>query len=208
MQDFFLIRHGETDWNVKFGRLQGHTDIPLNEKGQRQAQALTGLASNLGITKIISSDLIRAKETADLLSLTHGKIETSAELREVHLGVGEGLTWEEVKTKLGEKFRHDWNGHEEIHIDLKFPGGESRGEVLTRVTNCLTRYLVQHPNDKIAFVTHGFVIRVLVQHLSIHKNPFFVPNCAVVPFARNHDNSLMYKGPPTIEELLQPKLAD
>lgn len=207
MQDFYLIRHGETDWNVKFGKLQGHTDIPLNEKGRRQAQALLELTSPLRIQKIISSDLVRAQATAQHMSGAQGPHETHQDLREVHLGIGEGMTWDEITLKLGSEFRDQWSSNEISSQDLRFPQGESRREVLSRVKNCLLHFLNKYPGETLAFVTHGFVIRTLVQHLNPGLQQFPVPNCAVVPFAFRH-NELIYKGPANPGELLQPRIAD
>jgi broad specificity phosphatase PhoE len=206
MQDFYLIRHGETDWNIKLGKLQGHTDIPLNEKGERQAAALGPLISHLGINRLYSSDLIRAQTTARLALPHLSPPSTSFHLREVHLGIGEGLTWEQVIEKMGPQFRTNWSSTIEEHLDLRFPGGESRREVINRIQTCLHEILDRHPGDKIAFVTHGYVIRTLVYFLSDIQENFFVPNCALVPFTRTPDRKLIYKGPNTVEELLQPRL--
>lgn len=202
MQNFYLIRHGETDWNVKLKKLQGHTDIPLNEVGLKQGEQLSELVRSLGITKVISSDLVRAHKTAQFLS---SQIETTPELREVNLGIGEGLTWDEIQAKLGPLFREAWSQNHGDNLDMRFPNGESRREVLTRVQKCLRRYLEAHPNENIAFVSHGYVIRCLVYHLSPISENFFVPNCAVVPFAF-HNGEFTYTGPETTDLLLQPRL--
>ena len=64
----YLVRHGQTDWNIEKKHTQGHTDIPLNENGKKQAEQLAQSISNLKIDKIISSDLLRAKETAEIIN--------------------------------------------------------------------------------------------------------------------------------------------
>jgi broad specificity phosphatase PhoE len=202
MQNFYLIRHGETDWNVKLKKLQGHTDIPLNEIGLEQGRLMAELVQSLGITKVISSDLSRAHRTAQFLS---SQIEITSELREVNLGVGEGLTWDEVVLKLGAEFREAWSQNQASNLDMKFPTGESRREVLDRIQKCLLRFLEKHPGENIAFVSHGYVIRSLVYHLSTIKENFFVPNCAVVPFGFKN-GKLFYTGPETTDLLLQPRV--
>jgi broad specificity phosphatase PhoE len=200
MRNFYLIRHGETDWNVKFKKLQGHSDIPLNEKGRRQAAKLRDLVAPLCITKVISSDLLRAQETAQFLN---SQFETTTALREVHLGIGEGLTWDEVEERLGFEFRQKWAQNHQSSLDLRFPGGESRKEVLARVQSCLLQNLLAHPQETIAFVCHGYVIRSLVYSFTeIHEN-WFVPNCAVIPF-EFAAGQISYVGPHSIDELLQP----
>jgi broad specificity phosphatase PhoE len=207
MRKFYLIRHGETDWNIKLARLQGHTDIPLNEKGIRQSQALAQLTTPLEISRVISSDLQRAMQTAQHMTKNQGPHETTPELREVHLGVGEGHTWDEVTTLLGGDFRTLWSSNSDENLDMRFPQGESRREVIERMKKCLVSYLEKYPNDTLAFVTHGFVIRSLVYHLMRFEKKFFVPNCAILPFAYDEKN-LIYQGPDEIEALLQPRIED
>jgi broad specificity phosphatase PhoE len=202
MQNFYLIRHGETDWNIKLKKLQGHTDIPLNEVGLAQGALLPSLTKALGITKVISSDLQRAQKTAQFLS---SQIEITPDLREMNLGIGEGLTWDEVHAKLGPDFRDIWGRNHPDTLDMRFPEGESRREVLTRVQDTLLWYLSKHPNETMAFVTHGYVIRSLVYHVSLIRENFIVPNCAVVPFAFR-DDQLIYTGPETTDQLLQPRV--
>jgi broad specificity phosphatase PhoE len=201
MQNFYLIRHGETDWNVKLKKLQGHTDIPLNEKGLEQGQTLAHLIGPLRITKVVSSDLVRAHKTASFLS---SQIEIAPELREVHLGVGEGLTWDEVEALLGPEFRQRWSENHTGNIDMRFPNGESRREVLERIEKCLRHFLQKNPQDVMAFVSHGYAIRSLVYHLSSIRENFFVPNCAVVPFSFDGER-IRYTGPETTDLLLQPR---
>ncbi len=205
MQDFYLIRHGETDWNVKFGKLQGHTDIPLNEKGIWQAQQLAKLSSSLGFDKVISSDLSRALTTAQHLTDFQGPQFITKELREVQLGMGEGLTWDEITEKLGPEFRSRWSSNGSENMDLRFPGGESRREVIQRVSDCLLSFLHQHSGETLAFVTHGFVIRSMIFHHSQLQNHFIVPNCAVVPFSLQ-DGKILYKGPEQPDQLLYPRM--
>ena len=64
----YLVRHGQTDWNLK-KKLQGHTDISLNESGRMQAREIAEKISKCKITRIICSDLARAKETAEIIDL-------------------------------------------------------------------------------------------------------------------------------------------
>ena len=63
----YLARHGETEWNA-IGRLQGHTDVPLNDRGRAQARDLAGAVRKLGIKTIIASDLARARDTAAIIA--------------------------------------------------------------------------------------------------------------------------------------------
>lgn len=100
----YIIRHGETDWNVK-KMWQGTTDIPLNEKGVLQANQVAKRLENVNFERIFSSPLIRAKATAEAV----GKIKNldvcvKRDLREVELGEWEGLTHTEVVSKYPDTF--------------------------------------------------------------------------------------------------------
>ena len=87
-----FIRHGETDWNVD-KRIQGQTDIPLNETGRAQALAMAFNAAHHNFDAIYSSDLMRARDTAKMLAARRGlDIKILPQLRERHFGIFQGLT--------------------------------------------------------------------------------------------------------------------
>lgn len=84
---FYIVRHGETEWNVK-GLVQGHTDIPLTKKGKRQARQLAKKLSRINFNAVFSSDLLRAKQTAQLIALEKKiAVKTTQALREETDGV-------------------------------------------------------------------------------------------------------------------------
>lgn len=219
MRIFWMIRHGETDWNSLYRRLQGHTDIALNEKGLWQAKTMGKLIHQqhakqykLDNIQFVSSDLTRAKQTARLISqqldtlvgLNYAEIETDSKLREVLLGDAEGLTYEQVDAKWGHDFREKWGSNEARFENLFYPNGESRKQVRERVTSSIFDKLEAHPRRHLVFVSHGFAIRSVVYHTSNIQVPFFVPNCALVPFA--YDNKqIRYIGADSPEQLLYPK---
>ena len=92
MTTLLLVRHGETDWNAE-GRLQGHTDRPLNAHGRTQAKDLAERLAGEGADAIYASDLSRAKETAEILGARLGlPVVIDADLREKNWGNWEGLT--------------------------------------------------------------------------------------------------------------------
>ena len=106
--DFFVFRHGETDWNLQ-KRFQGHTDIPLNSNGREQAEKLKFIVSQLGVEHVLSSDLSRAKETARIAFQDHNLvIEESTDLREALLGDVEGLYRTEVIERYGDGWWQRW----------------------------------------------------------------------------------------------------
>src|SRR3954452_24611267 len=90
-----LVRHGETDWNAE-GRLQGHTDRPLNEYGRRQAKELAARLAGGHVDAIYASDLSRARETAEIVGERLGlTVVIDPDLRETNWGTWEGLTGDE-----------------------------------------------------------------------------------------------------------------
>lgn len=207
MQDFYLIRHGETDWNLKTRRFQGHTDIELNEIGIQQAQELRDLILPLKINLYIASDLKRATKTAEILSQGKINILTDFAFREVHLGSAEGRTPEEIDLEHGPEFRKRWSGFELDNLDMRYPGGESRKEVVKRFTDKLNDYLDLFPEHRIAFVSHGFAIRSFVYACGLQAKDFFVPNCAVLPFSRNlKTRTFTYTGLHDPQALLKPSI--
>jgi broad specificity phosphatase PhoE len=92
MTTLLLVRHGETDWNAD-GRLQGHTDRPLSDYGRRQARELAGELEDEELEAIYSSDLTRARETAEIVGERLGlPVALYPDLREKDWGTWEGLT--------------------------------------------------------------------------------------------------------------------
>ncbi|WP_420546841.1 histidine phosphatase family protein [Curvivirga sp.] len=88
--DFLFVRHGETDWNLQ-GRIQGHTDIELNETGLQQAYDAANLLAQVDISYIVTSPLVRAKKTAEIIRLTHDvPFYEEDDLREAMFGAAQG----------------------------------------------------------------------------------------------------------------------
>lgn len=141
-----LIRHGLTDWNA-LGRIQGHSDIPLNEEGRKQAARL---AQRLAVEPIqwdhiISSSLQRAHETAQIIAdrLQIPLLEPDERLKERGFGQIEGMTWDEREAKWGS----DWET-----LEL----GQEKIDVLqARGMEFLNSSWEQFPNHNILVVSHG-----------------------------------------------------
>ena len=154
-----LIRHGETDWNAA-GRWMGHNDVPLNERGHRQADALARRLANWSIDAIYSSDLRRAAETAAYLARTL-RLEPihDRSLRERNGGMFQGLTNEQIlKT------------HPSALTEMRFegaapPGGESNLDLFQRAVPAFESIVSRHPGKRIALFTHGGVLRLLIGHV-------------------------------------------
>jgi broad specificity phosphatase PhoE len=154
-----LVRHGETDWNAE-GRLQGHTDRPLNDDGRRQAKDLADrLARDEPIDAIYASDLSRAKETAEILGERLGHpVVIDPDLREKNWGNWEGLT-----------------GDERAAIEFV---GESTQEHRDRVLRAVRRIVERHPGQRIVVVTHGGSLRRIQAAVNGVADPV-IDNCAV-----------------------------
>lgn len=102
MTEIIFIRHGLTDWNIE-RRAQGQSDIPLNNKGRKQARQLATRLKNSKWHLIFSSDLLRASETASIVADSLGLVvQTDQRLREIHKGETEGTTLEERISKWRE----------------------------------------------------------------------------------------------------------
>ena len=172
----FLFRHGETDWNRE-GRLQGQTDTPLNANGLAQAAALAERLRGCRLDAIVSSDLLRALTTGRIVAETLG-VPLIAErgLREVGVGLAEGLLWEEAKARFGAELTERWYSDGTV----AFPGGETGLDTLARGLAALQRFAAAHPYRRIGVSSHGAILRQLVRHaLPPEAPPVRVHNAAL-----------------------------
>lgn len=156
--ELIAVRHGETEWNLQ-GREMGQLDSPLTAKGLQQAEALGHRLSRTNIDGLYSSDLGRAVQTAEVIAaMCHKAVQLEIGLRERHMGVFEGLTFEEI----GEKYPEDRDAYiEKGYVDL-IPGGESAQQRLDRSVAVLTAIAERHSNQTVVVVTHsGFLMGFL-----------------------------------------------
>lgn len=162
---FYLIRHGQTDWNNKH-LLQGSSDIPLNAKGEEQAQELARLLKDVAFDLAFSSDLLRTKRTAEIVVLEKNLyVETTKLLRERNFGKFEG---QPVTTLLAYlKLLHRLN-HEERANHRIAEGIESDKEVTTRLITFLRETAITHPGKNILAVTHSGILRMILLHTGYH----------------------------------------
>ncbi len=154
-----LVRHGETIWN-KSGKYQGSTDVPLSSKGIEQAEKLANYMKNTPITAVYSSNLIRAKVTAEQIARCHGlPVKTFAELQELCFGEWEGLTFDEIEARWPGVVEQMYTKPSEVQIE----NGETFADMQTRAFSCLQSILKQHKDgDTIVLVCHGGTNRVLL----------------------------------------------
>lgn len=156
MTELWLIRHGQTDWNIA-GRYQGQTDIPLNTTGQSQAQALAEKLKGQFFNAAYSSDLTRARLTAEILVAQVGcPLTIDRRLREISHGEWEGQYFEEIKARYNPA---GWPaGSPE---KLRAPGGESVEEVADRALAATIDICKKHPTGKVLLVSHGLTVATI-----------------------------------------------
>jgi len=153
-----LVRHGETDWNRQ-GRLQGSADVPLNEAGRRQARdRAASWPADRPFDRVLTSPMLRARETADLLAAATGApVVPVPGLEEMRFGAWETLTWAEVQERHADDYRR-WRQ------DRRFTpptGGESYDRTARRALGALAPHLAGAPPDTLV-VAHGAVLLALV----------------------------------------------
>ncbi len=166
--NLFLVRHGFSTGN-RDGRIQGQWDTALTTEGRRQAGAtgrfLAHYFAGMGwnITALYSSDLRRAWHTAEVigryLHLTPIRVPG---LREMHAGLVEGMTsaeWQGLYPEVEQGWRN------RADLDFGWPGGETRRQLVERVTNTINSIVARHaPFDNVVAVTHGGVIRAYLNN--------------------------------------------
>jgi probable phosphoglycerate mutase len=157
--NILLIRHGETAWNA-VRRLQGHIDIPLNAEGERQAGALARALAAEPVDVIVSSDLQRARQTAQAVADQYdgAQVHTDANLRERCYGVFEGMLYTEVERQYPADFAL-WQARD---IDAVMPPGERVAESFrqfyARAISAIVEWAERHPGKTVAIVAHGGVL--------------------------------------------------
>jgi probable phosphoglycerate mutase len=172
----YLVRHGETDWN-RTHRIQGSSDIPLNETGRTQARSTGRLLARREWHAVYTSPLSRAAETAQLIANELGLPEPVADegLVERHYGEAEGLT--------------GWEVEERFPDDTPVPGRESRAAVVERVLPALLDIAERHHGESVVVVSHGGVIRSVLQAVALDHAHGRIRNGSVHSF-RHVDGAL------------------
>ncbi|MCK1998637.1 histidine phosphatase family protein [Psychrobacillus psychrodurans] len=146
-----LVRHGETDWNV-IGKLQGRTDIPLNEAGILQAEECSEFLKTSQWDVIITSPLKRAKQTAEIINKNViVPVVEMEEFLERDYGDAEGMTYEERISKFPNKI---------------YPNQEDRASFNKRVIDGIEKINQRYGDNKILLVAHGAVINTVLAILS------------------------------------------
>ncbi len=178
----YLIRHGETDWNNE-GRIQGHTNIPLNSHGIAQAEKLAAHLAGEQIDTLYTSPLARACMTAQVIGERLGlEAIPDDRLKERYLGEIEGLTAGDFEQRHPELYRQ-WRTSP-VHVSL--PGEETQPLLQRRVQTFLDDLQERHAqraDARIALVSHGGTITmflITLLGLDIHRrSPFWLNNASL-----------------------------
>ena len=194
MRRIYLARHGETEWNA-LGRLQGHTDVPLNDAGRAQARALGALLANEGLASVTTSDLARAHETGALAALATRAAMPSAvdpDLRERRFGIFEGLTRDECATQHTEHWRA-W-----VENTTPPPGAEPVDVAVARMERALSRVVERATNGAALVVSHGGIMRLWLAAAaagSADARALVPPIANGAVYLLEHDGERFHTGP-------------
>ncbi len=167
-----LIRHGQTSWNA-LGLLQGNADVPLDETGTAQAQALANSTYNKTVNAVYSSPLSRAYDTAQAIAAVHNlSVNVHGNLREIGVGIYTGYQTSQIPSEI----RISWSTNPDFAMPSGVPDttnlldpsyvqniffeGESLNMVEDRAWHGLTNLAKQHCGENVVSVTHGGIIQV------------------------------------------------
>lgn len=152
-----LVRHGKTDWN-ETGRCQGISDVPLNSAGIEQAEKVAFSLKDESIDRVYSSDLVRAKTTAEKIAAHHSiDVDIRDDLREMDQGIFEGLDFSYIQEKYSDVLEH-WRKDPDT---LQLPGGESLRGVQERAFDAIADIKSRSGSQNIVVVSHNMVIGTL-----------------------------------------------
>lgn len=178
----YLVRHGRTDWNDK-KIIQGHTNTRLNKKGQDTARKLAKYFKNIKFDKVYSSDLLRAKETAEIIALEHQlEVEITKALRERYFGPFQGMSFniikkmDEARDKLTDTQRHSY-----IYKGIV----ESDEQIMNRFISFIRGISIINLGKTVLIMTHSGMIRTFLIQIGVLNNSknirgFNVKNLAFV----------------------------
>ena len=151
---FYLVRHGESEGNA--ARIfTGQTDSPLTARGREQAEAVADVLAKVNFDRIVSSDLSRTRDTAEVIAKRRGmSVETMPELREIDVGDRTGKAFDETRGLP------NWSDDGFV----AWPRGETLDQVLARTLGAIERLARENPGKTILVVGHGGVNRILLSH--------------------------------------------
>ena len=172
MATFYLVRHGQTEWNTK-GLIQGHSDSPLTPDGIKSAEILRDKFKGINFDLVYSSDLLRAKRTAQIILLEKQiALETTHLLRERAFGKYEGAEHDEYERlnanlkKLTDEERYTFKDHNQY---------ESDEELTNRFITFIREVAVANPGKTILVVSHGSFMRMALMKMGFGDYKNLIP---------------------------------
>jgi probable phosphoglycerate mutase len=186
MTNFYIIRHGETEWNIK-KIIQGHKDSPLTKKGIYQATQVAKELKSIKFAAMFSSDLLRAKRTAEIIAAEHDLVViTNEALRERAFGPLDGIPTHIFQKKI----KHTLDIFNTLTDDNKktyklHPQVESDDEIVSRLLQLLREIAIGYENKNILIATHGGIMKALLIHLgfSTYNNTIKIKNASCIQLA-------------------------
>ncbi len=173
----YCVRHGQSVYNAE-GRIQGQLDPPLSDLGRLQAEAVATRLGELPIEAVFSSPLDRARSTAEPLAKAIGvEIQTDDRLKEINVGVFQGMLWADVQESHPE-FAEKWKAQDPDYV---IPEGESRRQLMQRGAAAL-HHVQQAGYQHVAVVAHGAILAAAFKTLfeiPARLNPFSLHNASI-----------------------------
>ena len=163
-----LMRHGETPWNRE-GRVMGRNPVELSGSGRAQVEAAIGVVQSLKPDFIITSPLIRARQTAEIIARGLPGVEIAEErlIAEVSYGRWEGMTYHELIEDP------HYAVYRESPVEYPTPGGETIPQVQARGVDAIHRAIANYPGARLLFVSHGDIIRTVLSYFLGLELKFF-----------------------------------
>ncbi len=159
--ELHIFRHGQTNWNVE-RRVQGQSESQLTDLGIKQAQELSERIRHLDFDQVFCSSSVRTRQTAEhIFEHTDHDVQYLDSLREIFLGPWEGHLYNEIAVQDPDSYRHFW---EEPHL-FNVEGAESFSNLQKRAVETVGEIAAGHPQQKIALVSHGALIKSFLCHL-------------------------------------------
>ena len=158
MNTYYLVRHGQTEWNTQ-GRTQGHGNSPLTDLGISQAQNLAKALREYPIDMIYCSDLGRAVQTAQIVGKELNlDVVATDKLREMGFGVWEGMKMTDIETEYADLFNLWRNQPDKLLV----PGGEMLKDIKKRQDELIDYLNEKYKNKHILLVSHSVTVRVML----------------------------------------------
>lgn len=162
-QTLYLVRHGQTDANVRMALDAAPPGGPLTAQGRQQALDLAGSFADVPLVAVYASTALRAQQTAEPVAAGHGlDVSVLDGIHEVGVGELQGRTDKDA----AREFFHTYAAWVAGDLDRPMPGGETAKQVLTRYTEAVSGIRAAHPEGAVLLVSHGAVIRLVAPALA------------------------------------------